>query len=85
LKIQLLIDNITSHVGIIDFERSLVEQEPADDDDDIDEDLLDIESLPERVDRELVGCHHDGRVGDLPHQLGPQAPVQTPPTLLLVN
>ena len=53
--------------------------------DDIDEDLLDIEGLPERVDGELVGGHHDGGVGDLSDQLGAQTPVQSPPSLLLVH
>ena len=53
--------------------------------DDIDEDLLDIEGLPERVDGELVGGHHDGGVGDLSDQLGAQTPGQSPPSLLLVH
>ena len=41
--------------------------------------------LAEGIDRQLVGRHHDGRVGDLPHQLGPEAPVEPQPALLLVD
>ena len=40
------------------------------------------ELLFEHVDGELVGGHHDGRVGDLADQLGAQPPVQPHPALL---
>ena len=40
------------------------------------------ELLFEQVDGELVGGHHDGRVGDLADQLGAQPPVQPHPPLL---
>ena len=43
------------------------------------------ELLFEHVDGELVGGHHDGRVGDLADELGAEAPVQANPAFLLVD
>ena len=39
----------------------------------------------ESVDDELVGDHHDGRVGDLPAELGDHAAVEAAPPLLAVH
>ena len=36
----------------------------------------------EEVDHQLVGAHHDGGVGDLPHQVGGEAAVQRTEALL---
>ena len=41
--------------------------------------------LAEGVHGQLVGRHHDGGVGDLPDQLGAQAPVEAVPALLPVD
>lgn len=38
----------------------------------------------EQIDHHLVGAHHDGRVGDLPDEVGGEAAVQRPVTLLSV-
>ena len=43
------------------------------------------ELLFEQVDGELVGGHHDGRVGDLPDELGAEPSVQAEPSFLLVH
>ena len=43
------------------------------------------ELLLEKVDGELVGGHHDRRVGNLPHKLGAKAAIEPNPSLLLVN
>ena len=37
------------------------------------------------MDDELVGDHHDRSVGDLPAELGDQAAVEAPPSLLAVH
>lgn len=47
--------------------------------------LVYVESLSEKVDRELIGCHHYGRVWDLSDQLSSKAPVKTPPSLFSVD
>ena len=39
----------------------------------------------DQVHDQLVGGHHDGRVGDLPDQVGGQPPVQPGPALLPVH
>ena len=39
----------------------------------------------DEVHDQLVGGHHDGRVGDLPDQVGGQPPVQPGPALLPVH
>lgn len=36
----------------------------------------------EQVDHQLIGAHHDGGVGDLPDQVGEEAPVKRPVALL---
>lgn len=36
----------------------------------------------EQIDHHLVGAHHDGRVGDLPDEVGGEAAVQRPVPLL---
>ena len=41
--------------------------------------------LAEGVDRQLVGRHHDGRVGDLAHELRAEAAVEAAPALLPVH
>ena len=41
--------------------------------------------LVDEVYCEFVGGHHDGRVGDLPDEVGGEAPVKSRPALLLVN
>ena len=41
--------------------------------------------LLEQVDGELVGGHHDGRVGDLADELGAEATIQANPAFLLVD
>ena len=43
------------------------------------------ELLLEKVDGELIGGHHDRRVGDLPHKLGAEAAIEPDSSLLLVN
>ena len=44
-----------------------------------------VERLPEQGHGELVGGHHDRRVGDLPHKLGAKAAVEPDSSLLLVD
>ena len=39
----------------------------------------------DQVDHGLVGGHHDGRVGDLPAELGDHAAVEAAPPLLAVH
>ena len=41
--------------------------------------------LVDEVNGELVGGHHDGCVGDLPDEVGGEAPIKSRPALLLVN
>ena len=43
------------------------------------------ELLFEHIDSELVGGHHDGRVGDLPDELGAEPSVEAKSSLLLVD